>query len=166
MRITSLLILIGIVVLMFTGQSAYQSDVEYETERDIYNFTESKFNWSSNYAEILPDTPTEKVQILEYNVNIGRFKSILGKFIDFLGYSSFEVAKWGIEYGYEHPEHDLEFFLNFLIKILWICVIIALVPLIIPLLALVYLLCKGICYLIKKIKRYLKNETQIKKTKG
>ena len=151
MRILSLMILIGMVALMFAGQSFYQSDVESGIERDIYNFTESTINW--NYYLETTTTPTQinDIQILEYDINIKRGKNIVRKFIDFVGYSSFQVIKWGIEYGYEHPEHDLKFFLNFLIKILWIVLLITLIPLVIPLLALIYLFFKGIYYLIKKV---------------
>ena len=155
MRILSLMILIGIVALMFMGQATYQSDVEHGTERDIYNFTESTINWNTNITEKLNENWEDSIQVLEYDVNIKRFQNILGKFIDFVGYSSFEMAKWGIEYGYTHPEYDLRFFLEILIKILWIIVIIiaitSLAPLIIPLIALIYLFFKGIYYLIKKV---------------
>ena len=151
MRLIGLLILIGVIALMFAGQSFYQSDVEYGKERDIYNYTESTLKWNESISNSIGGNIGDSIQVEEYDINIGRFKNILGKFIGFIGYSSFEVAKWGVEYGYEHPEHDLKFFLNFLIKILWICVIIALIPLVIPLLALIYLFFKGIFYVFGKI---------------
>ncbi len=155
MRILSLMILIGIVALMFMGQSVYQSDVEYGTERDIYNFTESTINWNNSITEKFNENWEDNIQVLEYDVNIKRFKNVLKKFVDFIGYSFVEAFKWGIEYGYTHPEYDLRFFLKILIKILWIIVIIiaitSLAPLVIPLLALIYLFFKGIYYLIKKV---------------
>ena len=143
MRIITLLILIGVISLMFVGQSMYKADLEEGELRDIYQQTEESFNWT-NYSKViektLDDSMGDSVQIKEYDINTKRVKNILIKFIDFAGFSSFEVSKWGIEYGYEHPENDMGFFLNFLIKILWIILLIALVPLVVPVLAIKLLL--------------------------
>lgn len=154
MRIVTLLILICFVSLIFVGQSMYQADLEVGEIRDIYEQTEESFNWS-NYSVIIEGAMEkgmgDSVQIKEYDVNVKRVKNVLIKFIDFAGFSTFEVSKWGIEYGYEHPEHDMEFFLGFLVKVLWIFLFIALVPLIIPVLAIIYLFFKGIAWIFKKI---------------
>ena len=139
MRITSLLILIGIILFMFIGQTTYEKDIEYGIERDIYNFTESTLKWDYNITKSLNTNVGNDIQILEYSVPMKRFKNVIYKFIDFVGYSSFEGAKVGIEYGYTHPEYDLKFFLDFLIKILVIGTVIACIPLVIPLIALIYL---------------------------
>ena len=151
MRILTLMILIILFLFMSAGQTAYKLDIESGEERDIYNFTESTIKWNYSILNNLNNNVRENIQVLEYDVTIGRFKNVLYKFIDFIGYSSFEGAKWGIEYGYTHPEYDLKFFLEFLIKILWIGVIIALIPLVVPLIALIYLFLKGIYCLTKKI---------------
>ena len=154
MRIVTLLLLICVVSLIFVGQSMYQSDLENDELRDIYQQTEESFNWS-NYSVIieqaLDDGLSDSVQVKEYDVNVKRIKNVFIKFIDFAGFSTFEISKWGIEYGYEHPEHDLGFFLNFLIKIFWVILFITLVPLVVPVLAIIYLLFKGIFWVFKKI---------------
>ncbi len=154
MRIVTLLLLICVVSLIFVGQSMYQSDLENDELRDIYQQTEESFNWT-NYSTIIKQSLNEgisdSVTIKEYDVNVKRVKNILIKFIDFAGFSTFEISKWGIEYGYEHPEHDLGFFLNFLIKIFWIILLITIVPLVIPFLAIIYLIFKGIFWVFKKI---------------
>ena len=159
MRLVSLMVLICVVSLMFVGQSIYKSDLENNEFRDIYRQTEDSFNWD-NYSTVIKQTMDSEIDdelnIKEYNVNVGRFKNILIKFIDFVGYSGFEVSKWGIEYGYEHPEHDLKFFLNFMYKILIIFLLMALIPLIIPLLAIIYLFFKGTYWLFKKCREYIK----------
>jgi len=151
MRVMNLLVLIIIVMVMFVGQSVYESDVEYNTTRDIYNFTESTIKWDSSIADRVEDSMNEKINLSEYDINTERAGSVLGKFVDFVGYSFTQVLKWGVEYGYTHPEHDLSFFLQFLIKILWIFVLLAFIPLIIPIIALIYLLFKGMCWLFKKL---------------
>ena len=153
MRVVSILILICFVSLIFVGQSLYSSDLENNEIRDIYNHTESSFNWSGSFnmmEKTLGSEIDEEVSLNEYDINVKRFKNIVIKFVDFLGYSSYEGVKMGIEYGYEHPEHDLEFFLGFLIKIIWILLIIALIPLVVPLLAIIYLSFKGMYWLVKK----------------
>jgi len=151
MNITNLLILIAIILFMFIGQATYEADIELGQERDIYNFTESTLQWNYNITNSLNTNVGNDIQILEYSVPMERFKNILYKFVDFIGYSSFEGAKVGIEYGYTHPEYDLKFFLEFLIKILLIGLIISIIPIIIPLIALIYLFFKGIYCLIKKL---------------
>lgn len=154
MRIVNLLVLICFVSLIFLGQTMYSSDVEYNTTRDIYKTTEETFNWS-NYSSLVENSLDDKIgdsiKIQEYEINSMRIKGVLIKFIDFVGFSTFEVTKFGIEYGYKHPEQDLGFFLNFLIKVMWIFLIIALVPLVVPVLAIIYLSIKGIVWLIKRI---------------
>ena len=160
MRLTSLLILIGIVAMMFVGQSIYQSDLEYGKERDIYNFTESHIKWNSSIADKISDNVDKGTDLVEYDINIKRFGNILGKFVDFIGYSFTQLLSWGIEYGYNHPKYDLGFFLQFLIKVLWIVVILACIPIIIPLIALVYLLFKGIIIIAKKIIRWGKKKNE------
>ena len=97
MRIVTILILICFVSLMFVGQSMYQADLEDGELRDIYQQTEESFNWT-NYSTIMEDALNDNmgdsVQIKEYDVNTKRVKNVLIKFIDFAGFSSFEVSKW------------------------------------------------------------------------
>ena len=154
MRIVTVMILICFVGLMFIGQSIYKDDLENDDIRDIYQQTEKSFNWS-NYSIIieqaLDDGLSDSVQVKEYDVNVKRIKNIFIKFIDFAGFSTFEISKWGIEYGYEHPEQDLGFFLNFLIKLFWIILLITIIPLVVPVLAIIYLFFKGIFWVFKKI---------------
>ena len=160
MKIVTVMILIGVVALMFVGQSMYQADLEDGELRDIYQQTEQSFNWS-NYSTVIENAVNnemdDSVNIKEYDVNTKRVKNVLIKFIDFAGFSSFEISKWGIEYGYGHPEHDMGFFLNFLIKIFWIILLVTLVPLVVPVLAIIYLFFKGIFWLFRKLMGW-KNE--------
>jgi len=154
MRIVTILVLICFVALMFVGQSMYQADLEDGGLRDIYQQTEESFNWT-NYSTVIKNAVNnemdDSIQIKEYDVNTKRVKNVLIKFIDFAGFSSFEISKWGIEYGYEHPEQDMGFFLNFLVKIFWIILFVTLVPLVVPVLAIIYLFFKGIFWLFRKL---------------
>ena len=154
MRIVTILVLICFVALMFVGQSMYQADLEDGELRDIYQQTEQSFNWT-NYSTVIKNAVNnemdDSIQIKEYDVNTKRVKNVLIKFIDFAGFSSFEISKWGIEYGYEHPEQDMGFFLNFLVKIFWVILFVTLVPLVVPVLAIIYLFFKGIFWLFRKL---------------
>ncbi len=151
MRIFSLLILIGIIALMFAGQSLYTSDLEKGEIRDIYNYTSNNVNWNSSIADSVSKSFNSNSELQQLDININRFGNILSSFVNFVGYSFTELLNWSVEYGYEHPEYDLKFFLDFLIKILWIFIILALIPLIIPLLALICIMFKGVIWLYKKI---------------
>jgi len=151
MRLISLMILIGVIAVMFAGQSIYTYDLENNDVRDIYNFTEEKIKWNDSLRESISNSFEGEINLQEYNVNTKRFGNILGAFVNFVGYSFTEVMKFGIEYGYNHPDYDLKFFLEFLIKIIWIMVLLALIPLIIPILALICILGKGIIWMYKKI---------------
>ncbi len=164
MRIITVMILIAIVALMFVGQTAYKFDLEHNTTRDIYNLTETSLIWNSSIGENIKTNIKSEMDIRGYDVNIKRFGNVLGEFINFLGYSVMEVGKWSIEYGYSNPEHDLGFFLNFLIKIFWLILIIVLIPLVIPLLAIIYLSFKGVYLLTIKIKEWFKKNGK-RKTK-
>lgn len=156
MRLINLFVLIMIIMVMFVGQSAYKSDVQYEKTRDIYNFTESTIKWNFSIAENIKGNIDQKINLSEYDINTKRVGNILGKFVDFVGYSFTQMVKWGIEYGYTHPEHDLGFFLQFLVKILWILLLIAIIPIIIPVIALMYLFFKGMIWLFKKLVEVVK----------
>ena len=149
---------------MFAGQSVYQSDLDYNKTRDIYNLTETSFVWNTSVGDNIKNNIQPNINVKEYNVSVERFGNILGEFINFVGYSFMEVSKWGIEYGYNHPEHDLGFFLDFLIKIFWLFIILMLIPLVIPLLAIIYLSCKGIYILTTKIIDWFKKHGK-RKTK-
>jgi len=150
MNLSTLTILIGIVAMMFVGQTVYTSDLEYNNTRDIYNFTEEKININYSFKENIANSFEKETNLEEYNINTKRIVNIFGAFMEFAVYSFSEVLKGSIEYGYTHPEQDLKFFLDFLIKIFLILIVIALIPLIIPLLAIICILGKGIIYLYKR----------------
>lgn len=165
MRITTLIILIFIVAMMFAGQAVYKSDLDYNKTRDIYNLTKSSLVWNTSIGDNIKTNIQTNINVKEYNVGIERFGNVLGEFINFVGYSFMEVSKWGIEYGYNHPEHDLGFFLDFLIKIFWLVIVLTLIPLVIPLLAIIYLSFKGVYLLTIKIKEWFKKNGK-RKTKA
>jgi len=153
MRLLNLLILLVIIAIMFTGQSLYNSDELLDKDRNIYNFTEEKLIWNESIKDTISNSFEGSLKDMndKHSLNIKRIGNILGEFINLIGYSAIELTKWSLEYGYNHPEQDLKFFMDFLIKILWIIVIIMFIPLIIPVLALICIFFKGVIWLWKKI---------------
>ena len=147
MRFLSILFLIFIAATLFIGNTIYQSDLEYDNVRDIENIT-SNIKWDYNYTLEEPSNGSDIIS--------SRMKNIIHKFIDFAGFTSFEVMKTGIEFGYNNPQYDFEFAFDIL-KILIIAMIIgALVPLFIPLLAIITIIGIGIINFFKWMKK--KNE--------
>ena len=143
MRFFSILFLIFFVATLFIGNSVYQSDLEYDNVRDIENLT-SSIHWDYNYTLEEPLNDSEIIS--------SRMKNIIHKFIDFAGFTSFEVMKTGVEFGYNNPQYDFEFAFDILRLLIIAMLIGALVPLFIPLIAIITIIVIGIYNLFKWIK--------------
>jgi len=147
----SFLLLIGVLSILFVGQVLYESDIHDNTSRDIVNFTESSLVW--NYSIDNLNTP---------NIGVNRLSNIIHKTIDWFGFIGFEVAKWGLEFGYNNPQYDFKFLADFMIKIVLLIIIITVLTQIIPLIAVGYLIVhftiKGVKKLYYKIKERKRDE--------
>lgn len=151
MRFSTLFIIIILFAMMAVGQAMYESHQEQKIEFDIYNFTETTFVWNSTLfaTENLNDTGN-----LSYdNLQSIRIINLLNKFIDWGGYSSFEVSKWVMEFGYTHHEIDYYQFLVILKYLVYLMAISIMIPAILPLVALIYVAFIGIRDLIKKFRK-------------
>lgn len=142
MRFINLMILLFLTSLLLVGNAMYQSDIEEGKMRDINNLT-SDIKWDYNYT-------TEDVS--NDSIIMSRTLNIVNKGIDFIGFTSFEVAKSGVEFGYSNPQYDYQFAFDIVKLILILSIIAALVPLLIPMIALLTILCMSIYRLIKKIR--------------
>ncbi len=147
MRFLSILFLIFIVATLFIGNTIYQSDLEYDNVRDIENLT-SDIKWNYNYTLEEPSNDSEIIS--------SRMKNIIHKFIDFAGFTSFEVMKTGVEFGYKNPQYDFEFAFDILRFLIIAMIIGSLVPLFIPLLAIITIIGIGIINLFKWMYEVLK----------
>lgn len=88
------------------GKAVYESD----NTQNIYNLT-SKMEWnSSRYGTEQTVNNTNKAQ-----VNSIRVRNIITKFVDTMGYIMFETAKWGVEFGFEHPDLNYIFIMKFVV---------------------------------------------------
>ena len=157
MRFLGTMILIIMFIAVFgVGQALYQSDIKENETTNIYNKTEEVFVWNSSTFETAKINLTNKLneselQLLLFN---NRVRNVLYKGMDFLGFSMFEVSKWGIEFGYNHPEYDFIWATKQLPKLIKIIIILVVVSLLLraalPLFAIFYLTGLGIYTLIKK----------------
>jgi len=160
MKFLTTLIFIVIAVAIFgVGQALYEADVADNTTRDIYNLTESIFQWNSsnfettkiNMTDVINNTVTRQL-LLNH-----RTKNILYKGFDFFGYSVFEVSKWGVEFGYEHPEYNFlaaaKAMPKYIKIVIGLVVAFLLIKLIIPLFAVCYIIGGGIKTLYQKYKK-------------
>jgi hypothetical protein len=142
------LVLLMVVFAMLTiSQNLYEDD----PTRDIYNTTETLFDWNVTYQE--------QVAVAYYNqtpgeyagVQSNRMQNIAYKTIDWMGYVSFEIAKSLVEFGFTHPEYDYRFFFNLVKFLLYTLVVVVCLPLVTPVLALLYLTWRGLVKLYRLV---------------
>lgn len=145
MRLINLFIIIFIIATLMIGNTLYQSDLENQELRDIYNYTSSFPDINYNFTL---EEPQNKEEII-----LKRIINIFYKFADFMFYSLMEVTKTGIEFGYENPKYNYDFAFDIFKLIIIIVIVSIFVPLIIPLIAIITIMCMGINNLIKKIKK-------------
>lgn len=138
MRIIGLIVLLFFIAMFGIGQVLYEDK---GSDYDIYNLT-NHLKWNS--SKFQPQNYT--------NTTMDRIGNIITKLTDFVGYSSFEIAKFGVEYGFQHPEIDYLQLLEYVRYIVIIWVVSLLFPMLIPLIALIYITVLGVKKLINWIK--------------
>lgn len=159
MRLTSLLVLFVVISFMSMGSYLYDQDLEDGEFRDIYNFTESKIVWDSSVLEPKYYSPSDN-QI--YN-RLSRANNIIYKFTDFIGYSFVEGGKMSLEFGYNNPQYDFEYFVGLLKYYLVVFVLITLIPVVIPILAVIFIIFQGLGNLFRKYNPPIKSKKEFKK---
>lgn len=120
------LLLLTVLAMLTVGQMLHQSDVKDDNFRNITNFT-NQLVWNYTYQ----DSTIE---------GMGRLTNIVQRFVDFAGYTGFEVTKMGVEYGYENPQYDFHFFMKLVIWIIALSLLAVLLPQIVPIIAIIYLI--------------------------
>jgi hypothetical protein len=147
------IILLSLFWIMFASQTLYYSHQENNETFDIYNFTENNLVWNYTSGEDMFRNNLSEITVLDYGqIQSKRIKNLVYKFVDFFGYSLFEITKWVMEFGYTHPEYNFGFFMNLVKYWLLAMIIIAIFPILIPLLALVYLALIGLNRIFKYTK--------------
>jgi len=146
MRLILLWVTVVVILAMFGVGAALYSE---NNTQDVYNITNDLvWNTSFNYEENLKNYTSLNIS----HINSIRLNNIIYKGVDAIGYITMEVAKWGVEFGYSHPEYNYLFFAKIIIY--WVIITTAL-PLIVLLpiiIALFYIIGEAIYKLIKRQK--------------
>ena len=114
-------LLIVMLAMMIVGQSIR----EYNKDVDLIDFIDNNMTWNMNYTvEHLNESDNPKVK---------RVTNVVYKFVDFIGYSMFEMSKVALEFGYTHPGYDFNFMMYAIIFIM-------ILPVFLPIVAVLYLI--------------------------
>ena len=141
------LLLIVLLTGFLIGQSFYtvQKDPSVQDNRTIYDFTNG-ITWNSSRFQEKIIT----VNLTGTERNNARVQNIVNKFVDFTGYMTFEVMKWAVEQGYQHPDYDY----GFLIKLLQFALVMMVLYYISPVLLIIgMLIVMLVKYIVNKTKK-------------
>lgn len=139
-------------MFIFLGVVLHNSDVEDDTVRNIYNFSESSLSlWNSSNFEVKELNSTN---ITMQDAFVFRGKNMINKLVDFIGYSTVQVMKVSMELGYEKVyKYNPEAFVSLAKLIIILAIISIMIPVVVPVLALFYLLFEGFKWLIVSIRK-------------
>ncbi len=129
----SFISIIFIIAFFGIGKQMYEDD----NTINIYNYT-SKFHWN----ESLFDDEIKEINISApgQEINVIRLTNIIYRVVNTIGYITMEVAKWGIEVGFNKPQWDYFFFMKVLTYSLIVLIAIPLFSMLPFILAFIYLL--------------------------
>jgi len=141
-----LILFIFLVATLLIGQNLYQYDIEQNASRNIYNFTSQIKNPNLSCEQILYNQNVSIPELKIYRLNniacsTARFGIDVG----------LEITKFGVEFGYENPQYDYNFFLKIFKLWIFFVILVLVSPVIIPLIALIYLIGVGIYNLVLRI---------------
>ena len=135
----------------FLGATMHQSDIDNDKERNIYNYSQDlDVAWNSSRWQNV-ELNTTNITMEESYKN--RFRNVLYKTVDLVGYSMIQIIKVSIEFGYEKAYNYKPESFIYIAKLIFIIVIIGfIIPIIVPILAIIYLLFEGLKWIIKRFK--------------
>lgn len=157
MKLMTFTLVIVFLSLMLVGQTLREYNIEENETFNIYNFTENNLVWDYNYSTTIKLNVSNISNINLNNIQSNRIINIIDKSIDYGGYVIFEISKWGLEFGYTHPQYHFKTIINIMIGLM----ILSILPALIPIIALFYLIFEGIKWLIKKAKLMLNRRKTI-----
>ena len=112
---TLMLFVFIFLVLIGTGSLVGEEHLE-QGDYNLEEFTiktESGLYWnSSKYSPQITEIVNDGTGFNFSDVHNKRVKKVINKGIDFLGFTTFEFAKFGIEYGYANPDLNGEKLVN------------------------------------------------------
>ena len=138
----------GIILLMFIMLAGFGNIIHQEhIITNIHDFTESTLVWNYTPTNMTSDKPL-----------LNRVTNIIHKTTDYIGFTSFEISKIAIEFGYKNPQYDYDFFFNMIRTWMMLILIFTILPQIFFILAIIYFL----FLMIKKLFLFCKNKLQPK----
>jgi len=143
---------ICILMMMFASQQLYKYNQEDNKDFDIYNFTQNNNVLTWNYTlhkETIQSNFSDMTGLDYSNIQSKRINNIIHKTIDWAGYTTFEIMKWAMEFGYNHPQYNFKFFM-------WLMIISVFIPVLVPLIVLFYLIIIGL----KKVCLWFKSKSK------
>lgn len=116
MRISLLIIFVILVAGAYVGGNTYDRDAEFNTTRDIINWTESVFVWNSSNLEPMNITELHELNSNSSStlINSNRITNMINKVVDCAGYMLMEFVKWGVEFGYKNPQYNYQYVVDLL----------------------------------------------------
>ncbi len=151
--ILGMVLITFVFVSLFIGHELYRTDAAQNVTRDIYNYTDGiKVTASCEqvYNNSIIDLPHTKIE---------RVNRVLCAFSDFLIIASTETMKFGIEFGYENPQYNYDWYFQFIKWYLAAMIIYCVIPIIIPTVVLFYLIGVGA----KKAWKYIQDRMDRRK---
>jgi hypothetical protein len=129
------------------GKALYHAD----NTQNIYELS-SKIEWDESLFDSSMVTFTNETKYNTTESSIGHLKNVIFKGVNTMGFIGFEVARWGVELGYEYPESNYIKTMKLIVYLLIFMFVFSLFSVIVPILALIYLAYIGIKKIIKTIK--------------
>jgi len=119
--IVKIVVVIFLLGFLMVGSQLYEVDQEKGVERDIYNFTE---NTLKTPELNITKPPIENSKGI---INVGRLYNIVDSGLVFATTTIFEVAKMGVEYGYQNPNINWKQIFKYSIYLIIIIIIVTLI---------------------------------------
>ncbi|MFW9927927.1 MAG: hypothetical protein ACFFD1_00885 [Candidatus Thorarchaeota archaeon] len=166
MKISSIIfpiILLVVTGMMLVGNSVYKSDLDYNkvrTPQNLSNYLDELILWNQTYSNQVKENFTGYTNYDVEQITSLRIKRVVNSGVDFLGTSSFELAKFSLEFGYNHPEYNYEYLYNLAKLYLYAIIIIAIFPGVIYLILIMYIISDTIFRGITKIKKRRKKDVE------
>ncbi len=167
--VTILLVLILVWAVVGVGDVLYEHDLENNKTTDIYNVTSSLYWNSSNFQTIEHNLSSKGINISK--INSLRIRNVLNKAIDFFGFTGFEFAKWGVEFGYSNGDKiDSDVIVQYMqpvtIMIIVLIILSIAIPILPMLIALAYVIITEIYGFFKKLHKKRKARQPLSDEEG
>lgn len=135
MKMMTMVFLIILLIVLFTGQQLY---LEGESEAEMQDIL-TDLSWNETMFEVVHVNSSLNLS----NQTRSFLQGSIFRFVNIVGWFSFEATKIGVQYGYHNPQFDYEFLWRCFLWLLYMTIAIGVLVNLVPLLAALYLLGLG-----------------------